>query len=54
MKAPLTGNSITERVHFTGLYVAEPTWYADADDAVASSEARESAGQPQAEERLET
>jgi hypothetical protein len=32
MKAPLTGNSITERVQFTGLYVPEPQADGERDD----------------------
>jgi hypothetical protein len=36
MKAPLTGNSITERVVFTGLYIPEPAWETDAEGAEGS------------------
>ena len=31
MKAPLTGNSITDRVVYTGLYVPDATWHAGAE-----------------------
>jgi hypothetical protein len=32
MKAPITGNSITERVQFTGMYVPDPTWHTEAEE----------------------
>jgi len=32
MKAPLTGNSITDRVVFTGLYIPDATRHAAAAD----------------------
>jgi hypothetical protein len=52
MKAPLTANSITERVQFTGLYVPEPDWHADAPGADSVPPERE--GSAQADQRLET
>ena len=33
MKAPLTSNSITDRVQFTGLYIPDATWHAGAEVA---------------------
>ena len=51
MKAPITGNSITERVQFTGMYVPEPTWHAEPDeDAAANTDATSSHG---SEDRIE-
>lgn len=50
MKAPLTGNSITERVVFTGLYIPEPAWDASAEVAAPPPPEQPEAG----EERLET
>jgi len=51
MKAPLTGNSITDRVIYTGLYVPEPAARTGREEpAAVSAPARdEDAG----EERLE-
>lgn len=50
MKAPLTSNSITERVVFTGLYIPEPTWDARATVAEAPEPAQPA---PQPELRAE-
>lgn len=44
MKAPITGNSITERVQFTGLYIPDEDESRDAERSPAGQDVHEANG----------